>query len=98
MVEFSTIPDADDFPPETHGARVLAVAAVYDGPADEGEDCAIQGLYDGLFPKGRDRNGAFCYVQLDITMDIARCHRDVQPGVQRKWLVWLLFCTHMYPK
>ena len=77
LVEFSTIPYADDFPPETHGARVLAVAAVYDGPADEGEAavqplrglanpvldfsgkmpyCAIQSLYDGLFPKGRDRS------------------------------------------
>ena len=77
LIEFSTIPDADDFPPETHGARVLAVAAVYDGPADEGEAavqplrelgnpvldfsgrmpyCAIQSLYDGLFPKGRDRS------------------------------------------
>ena len=94
---------------------MLAVAAVYDGPADEGEAavqplrelgnpvldfsgkvpyCAIQGLYDGLFPKGRDRNGAFCYVPLDIAMDVARCH--VQPVVRRKWLVWLLFvhtCT-----
>jgi FAD/FMN-containing dehydrogenase len=77
LVEFSTIPDADDFPPETRGARVLAVAGVYDGPADEGEAvvrplrelgkrvldfsgkmpyCAIQSLYDGLFPKGRDRS------------------------------------------
>ena len=77
LVEFSTIPAADDFPPETHGARVLAVAAVYDGPADEGQAaaqplrelgkpvldfsgkmpyCAIQSLYDGLFPKGRDRS------------------------------------------
>jgi FAD/FMN-containing dehydrogenase len=77
LVEFSTIPDADEFPPETHGARVLAVAAVYDGPADEGDAavqplrelgkqvldfsgkmpyCAIQSLYDGLFPKGRDRS------------------------------------------
>lgn len=37
LVEFSTIPDAEDFPPEARGARVIAVAAVYDGPADEGE-------------------------------------------------------------
>ncbi len=37
LVEFSTIPAADDFPAETHGARVLTVAAVYDGPAEEGE-------------------------------------------------------------
>jgi len=77
LVEFSTIPHTDDFPPETHGTRILAVAAVYDGPADEGEAavrplrelgkpildfsgkmpyCAIQSLYDGMFPKGRDRS------------------------------------------
>jgi FAD/FMN-containing dehydrogenase len=77
LIEFSTIPDAEDYPPETRGVRVLAVAAVYDGPADEGEAavqplreltkpvldfsgtmsyCAIQSLYDGLFPKGRDRS------------------------------------------
>lgn len=37
LVEFSSIPDSDDYPPETRGARVLAVAGVYDGPADEGE-------------------------------------------------------------
>jgi FAD/FMN-containing dehydrogenase len=43
LVEFSTIPGADDFPPETRGVRVLAVAAVYDGPADEGE-AAVQPL------------------------------------------------------
>ncbi len=77
LVEFSTIPDSDDYPAETRGARVLAVAGVYDGPADEGEAviqplrelgsplldfsgpmpyCAIQSLYDSLFPKGRDRS------------------------------------------
>jgi len=77
LVEFSTIPDSDDYPAEMHGARVLAVAGVYDGPADEGEAvirplrelgsplldfsgpmpyCAIQSLYDSLFPKGRDRS------------------------------------------
>jgi FAD/FMN-containing dehydrogenase len=77
LVEFSTIPCSDDYPVETHGARILAVAGVYDGPADEGEKiirplrelgsplldfsgpmpyCAIQSLYDSLFPKGRDRS------------------------------------------
>lgn len=77
LVEFSTIPASDDYPPETRGARVLAVAGVYDGPANEGEAairplrelgspvldfsgrmpyCAIQSLYDSLFPKGRDRS------------------------------------------
>ena len=32
-----------------------------------------------LILQHRPGNGAFCYVPLDIAMDIARCH--VQPGV-----------------
>ncbi|MBB3452649.1 FAD/FMN-containing dehydrogenase [Rhizobium sp. BK313] len=78
LAEFSTIPTDPAYPEETWGRRVLALATVYDGPADEGE-CAtrplrslgeplldfsgrtryrvLQRIYDGLFPKGRDR----CY-------------------------------------
>jgi len=37
LAEFSTIPDDPDYPDEARGVRVLALAAVYDGPADEGE-------------------------------------------------------------
>jgi FAD/FMN-containing dehydrogenase len=37
LAEFSTIPDDPEYPDHTRGARVLALAAVYDGPADEGE-------------------------------------------------------------
>ncbi len=78
LVEFSTVPDDQAYPAEARGVRVMALAAVYDGPADEGEAVVrplrefgaplvdfsgkmpyrtIQTLYDGLFPKGRDR----CY-------------------------------------
>lgn len=78
LAEFSTIPDESAYPAEARGVRVLALAAVYDGPADEGEAVVrplrelgaplvdfsgkmpyrtLQTLYDGLFPKGRDR----CY-------------------------------------
>jgi FAD/FMN-containing dehydrogenase len=78
LVEFSTIPDDPAYPAEARGVRVVALAAVYDGPADEGEVVVrplrelgtplvdfsgkmpyrtIQAVYDGLFPKGRDR----CY-------------------------------------
>ena len=78
LVEFSTIPDDPAYPAEARGVRVMALAAVYDGPAEEGEAVvrplrefgsplvdfsaqmpyrAVQTLYDGLFPKGRDR----CY-------------------------------------
>ncbi len=37
LVEFSTIPDDPAYPEATWGKRVLALAHVYDGPADEGE-------------------------------------------------------------
>jgi FAD/FMN-containing dehydrogenase len=78
LVEFSTVPDDPAYPAEARGVRVIALAAVYDGPADEGESVVrplrdfgtplvdfsskmtyrtIQTLYDGLFPRGRDR----CY-------------------------------------
>ena len=78
LAEFSTIPHDPAYPVDTWGKRVLALATVYDGPADEGERVmqplrsfgeplldfsgrmpyrVLQTLYDGLFPKGRDR----CY-------------------------------------
>lgn len=78
LAEFSTLPQDPALPEETWGRRVVALAHVYDGPAEEGERMvqplrnfgapladfsgrmpyrAIQTLYDGLFPKGRDR----CY-------------------------------------
>ena len=37
LVEFSTVPEAEDFPREHWGRRVYTVAAVYAGEADEGE-------------------------------------------------------------
>jgi FAD/FMN-containing dehydrogenase len=37
LAEFSTIPDDPEYPDHARGVRVLALAAVYDGPADEGE-------------------------------------------------------------
>ncbi len=78
LAEFSTIPSDPAYPEDTWGKRVLALATVYDGPAQEGEHVtqplrsfgetlfdfsgrmpyrALQSIYDGLFPKGRDR----CY-------------------------------------
>ena len=78
LAEFSTIPNDPAYPESTWGRRVIALATVYDGPADEGEKAtqplrnfgdmlldfsgpiryrALQTLYDGIFPKGRDR----CY-------------------------------------
>jgi FAD/FMN-containing dehydrogenase len=78
LAEFSTVPQDPSIPEHAWGRRVLALAHVYDGPAEEGERVVqpmrsfgeplvdfsgrmpyrtIQTLYDGLFPKGRDR----CY-------------------------------------
>lgn len=78
LAEFSTIPEDVSYPEDLWGRRVVALATVYDGPADIGEQImmplrkfgeplldfsdrmpyrALQTLYDGLFPKGRDR----CY-------------------------------------
>jgi FAD/FMN-containing dehydrogenase len=78
LAEFSTIPKDEAYPENTWGRRVVALATVYDGPAEEGERITqplrafaeplldfsgrmpyreLQTLYDGLFPKGRDR----CY-------------------------------------
>jgi FAD/FMN-containing dehydrogenase len=36
LAEFSTIPDDPEYPEATRGVRVLSLAAVYDGSADEG--------------------------------------------------------------
>ncbi|MEK1889454.1 MAG: FAD-dependent oxidoreductase, partial [Phyllobacterium sp.] len=78
LAEFSTIPRDAAYPEHAWGRRVLTLATVYDGPAEEGERVTqplrsfgetlidfsdripyqvLQTLYDGLFPKGRDR----CY-------------------------------------
>ncbi len=37
LAEFSTIPDDPTYPEAARGQRVISLAAVYDGPADEGE-------------------------------------------------------------
>jgi FAD/FMN-containing dehydrogenase len=78
LAEFSTVVEDPSIPESAWGKRVVALANVYDGPAEEGErvveplrnfgvplvdfSCrlpyrTIQTLYDGYFPKGRDR----CY-------------------------------------
>ncbi len=37
LAEFSTVPKDDAYPREAWGCRVISLAHVYDGPADEGE-------------------------------------------------------------
>ncbi len=87
LAEFSTIPHDEAYPENTWGRRVIALATVYDGPADEGEKITqplrqfgeilldfsgrmpyreLQTLYDGLFPKGRDR----CYWKSTYLKDL----------------------------
>lgn len=87
LAEFSTIPSDPAYPQETWGRRVITLATVYDGSADDGERvmqplsllgeplldfsgqisyCALQSLYDGLFPKGRDR----CYWKSTYLSDL----------------------------
>lgn len=101
IAEFSTIPRDPAYPEDTWGKRVLTLATVYDGPADEGERVtrplrsfgeplldfsgrmpyrALQSIYDGLFPKGRDRcywkssylSGLDNHVIADITKRVAK--------------------------
>jgi FAD/FMN-containing dehydrogenase len=43
LVEFSTIPNDPEYPEETWGAKVMTLAGVWAGPADEGE-AAVQPL------------------------------------------------------
>jgi FAD/FMN-containing dehydrogenase len=63
LVEFSTIPADPEYPEETWGAKVLAVAGVWAGPADEGER-AVQPLRELAEPL-LDLSGqmAYCDVQ-----------------------------------
>ncbi len=37
LAQFATLPDDAALPPHARGQRILALAAIYDGPADEGE-------------------------------------------------------------
>lgn len=43
LVEFSTVPEDPEYPEETWGKKIIAVAGVWAGPADEGE-AAVQPL------------------------------------------------------
>jgi FAD/FMN-containing dehydrogenase len=63
LVEFSTIPHSADYPQETWGARVMVVAGVWAGPAEEGERALLplRGLAKPLLDfSGRMR---YCEVQ-----------------------------------
>ncbi len=63
LVEFSTVPADPEFPEEAWGAKVMVVAGVWNGPADEGE-AAVQPLRELAEPL-LDFSGqmAYCDVQ-----------------------------------
>jgi FAD/FMN-containing dehydrogenase len=67
LVEFSTLPDDAGLPPAARGARVITVAALYDGPPDEGE-AVVQPLRQ-LGPTLVDLSGRMPYRNLQCIQD-----------------------------
>jgi FAD/FMN-containing dehydrogenase len=67
LVEFSTIPHSADYPQETWGARVMVVAGVWAGPAEEGER-ALQPLR-GLAKPLLDFSGRMRYCEVQKLYD-----------------------------
>lgn len=67
LVEFSTIPEDPEFPAETWGAKVIAVAGVWAGPADEGE-VAVQPLRELAEPV-LDFSGRMSYCDVQKMYD-----------------------------
>ena len=67
LAEFSTIPHDPAYPEHTWGRRVLALAHVYDGPADEGDrvTAPLRGLGDPLL----DFSGAMAYRTIQTLYD-----------------------------
>lgn len=67
LAEFSTIPHDPAYPEETWGRRVLALAHVYDGPADEGDriTAPLRGYGDPLL----DFSGAMPYRTIQTLYD-----------------------------
>ena len=67
LVEFSTIPEAPDFPEEYWGQRCYTIAAVYAGDADEGER-----LLQPLCEQGElvtDFSGQMAYCEVQTLFD-----------------------------
>ncbi|HTO80959.1 MAG TPA: FAD-binding oxidoreductase, partial [Methylomirabilota bacterium] len=67
LAEFSTVPDDPSFPEEARGRRVLALAHVYDGPADEGE--RVCALLRGYGRPLADFSGAMPYRTIQALYD-----------------------------
>jgi FAD/FMN-containing dehydrogenase len=67
MVEFSTIPEDPEYPEEAWGAKVMALAGVWAGPADEGEK-AVQPLRELAEPL-LDISGQMPYCEVQQLYD-----------------------------
>jgi len=67
MVEFSTIPEDPEYPEETWGAKIMALAGVWAGPADEGEK-ALQPLRELAQPL-LDLSGRMSYCEVQSMYD-----------------------------
>jgi len=67
LVEFSTVAESEDFPPESWGKQVYTIAAVYAGDAEEGEK-VMQPLRE-LAPLVTDFSGRLPYCDLQKLFD-----------------------------
>lgn len=67
LAEFSTIPDEPDYPAEVRNKRVLTLAAVYDGPAEEG--ARVLAPLQDLGTKVIDFSGRMPYRQIQALYD-----------------------------
>ena len=67
LAEFSTIPHDEAYPENTWGRRVVALAHVYDGPADDGDriTAPLRGLGEPLL----DFSGAMAYRVIQTLYD-----------------------------
>jgi len=67
MIEFSTIPEDPEYPEETWGVKIMALAGVWAGPADEGER-ALQPLRELAEPL-LDFSGQMSYCEVQQLYD-----------------------------
>ncbi len=67
MIEFATIPEDPEYPEETWGAKVMALAGVWAGPADAGER-AVQPLRELAEPL-LDFSGQMTYCEVQQLYD-----------------------------
>ena len=98
LVEFSTVGESEDFPPEFWGKQVYTIAAVYAGDAEEGE--RVGNRFGGVGQPGQAGEegevlpGGEIVVEADVFRQVAdrgphphRVGRDVVPGDLRRAVI-----------